>query len=73
MTTNHTNNKIKTFSQWSWVQISALIGHTLGMGTIVTALYLTGTSASETDVGYLELRRSCADRTNHKTSTLFHC
>ena len=27
MTTNHTNNKIKTFSQYSWVEISALNGH----------------------------------------------
>ena len=38
MTTNHTNNKIKTFSQCSWVEISS--PYRAYMGTIVTALDL---------------------------------
>ena len=36
MTTNHTNNKIKTFSQCSWIEISS--PYRAYMGTIVTAL-----------------------------------
>ena len=38
MTTNHTNNKIKTFSQYSWVEISS--PYWAYMGTIVTALFI---------------------------------
>ena len=44
MTSNHTNNKIKTFSQYSWIEISA--PYRAYMGTIVTALYLPTCTSS---------------------------
>ena len=42
MTTNHTNNKIKTFSQCSWFEISS--PYRAYMGTIVKALLNKPTS-----------------------------